>query len=97
MLSLMIRSLLPFLIAVPLFAQPQPLTFPGQVESDWVAHDFTFHTGEKLPELRMHYVTIGTPTRDADGHVNNAVIILHGTGGTGRAFLSAGFAGELFR
>ena len=46
MLSLMTRSLLPFLIAVPLLAQPQPVTFPGQVESDWVAHDFTFHTGE---------------------------------------------------
>ena len=80
------------------FAQPpQSLTFPDQVESDFVTKDFTFHTGEKLPELRIHYIAIGKPTRDASGHVNNAVIVMHGTGGTGRAFLSQQFAGELFR
>jgi homoserine O-acetyltransferase/O-succinyltransferase len=77
--------------------QPAPLTFPHQTEADWVAQDFTFHSGEKLPELRMHYITVGAPTRDASGHVNNAVIVMHGTGGSGRAFLSAGFGGELFR
>jgi homoserine O-acetyltransferase/O-succinyltransferase len=71
-------------------------TLPNQVESDWTAHDFTFHTGEKLADLRLHYTTIGTPTRDAAGHVNNAVIVLHGTGGTGRPFLGAGFGGVLF-
>jgi len=62
-----------------------------------VAHDFQFKSGEKLAELRLHYTTLGTPTRNAAGHVNNAVIVMHGTGGTGRAFLSAGFGGQLFK
>ena len=61
-----------------------------------VTHDFIFKSGEKLAELRMHYITLGTPARDAAGHVRNAVIIMHGTGGSGRAFLGAGFGGELF-
>lgn len=68
----------------------------GQVEGDWVAKDFQFHAGETVPELRLHYTTVGKPTRGADGHVNNAVIVMHGTGGSGRAFLGAGFGGELF-
>jgi homoserine O-acetyltransferase len=76
---------------------PAPLVFPHQTEADWVAHDFTFQSGEKLAGLRLHYITLGTPARDAAGHVNNAVIVMHGTGGSGRAFLSPGFAGELFR
>ncbi len=67
-----------------------------QTEGDWVARDFTFESGEHLAELRLHYITIGTPARDAAGHVTNAVLIMHGTGGTGSAFLGAGFGGELF-
>ncbi|HWE53196.1 MAG TPA: alpha/beta fold hydrolase [Bryobacteraceae bacterium] len=67
-----------------------------QTQGDWVARDFAFKSGERLPELRLHYITIGTPARDAAGHVTNAVLIMHGTGGTGAAFLGAGFAGELF-
>jgi homoserine O-acetyltransferase/O-succinyltransferase len=63
---------------------------------DFVARDFTFHDGAKLPELRLHYLTLGQPRRDAAGHVRNAVLIMHGTGGTGRPFLGAGFGGELF-
>ena len=94
----MVRTLILISMAAACGAQqPAPLSFPNQTEGDWVAHDFTFHTGEKLAELRIHYIAIGKPARDAAGHVNNAVIIMHGTGGTGRAFLSAGFAGELFR
>ena len=71
-------------------------SYPNQVEADFVTHDFTFHTGEKMADLRIHYTTVGTPTRDAAGHVNNAVIVMHGTGGTGRPFLGAGFGGVLF-
>ncbi len=94
----MVRSSLLLVVAGICFSQqPAALNFPNQVESDFTAHDFAFHTGEKLAELRIHYTTLGKPTRDAAGHVNNAVIVMHGTGGTGRAFLSAGFAGELFR
>jgi homoserine O-acetyltransferase len=65
-------------------------------EGDYVVHDFPFKSGDKMPDLRLHYTTLGTPTRNAAGHVNNAVIIMHGTGGSGRSFLSAGFAGVLF-
>lgn len=66
------------------------------VEGDWVARDFTFKSGEKLAELRLHYTTFGAPARDAAGHVRNAVLIMHGTGGSGRGFLSETFAGVLF-
>src|SRR5712692_4131540 len=69
---------------------------PVAVEGDFVARDFRFGTGETLPEVKLHYRTIGTPRRDASGTVRNAVLILHGTGGTGAAFLSRTFGGELF-
>jgi homoserine O-acetyltransferase len=76
-------------------ALAQQTTLPNK-EGDYIAHDFTFHTGEKMAELRLHYTTLGQPARDASGHVRNAVIIMHGTGGSGRPFLGAGFGGELF-
>ncbi len=65
-------------------------------QGDFVVRNFRFTTGETLPELRLHYTTLGTPRRDAQGTVRNAVMILHGTGGSGRGFLSPGYAGELF-
>jgi homoserine O-acetyltransferase len=58
--------------------------------------DFRFKTGEILPELRIHYTTLGTPRRDKAGHVTNAVMILHGTGGDGHQFYRAQFADVLF-
>jgi homoserine O-acetyltransferase/O-succinyltransferase len=70
--------------------------FPPAVEADFVAPNFTFGTGETLPSLTLHYRTIGTPQKDPSGIVRNAVMILHGTGGTGAAFLSQTFGGELF-
>jgi homoserine O-acetyltransferase/O-succinyltransferase len=70
--------------------------FPAPVDGDFVARDFRFVSGETLPALNLHYRTIGTPQRDASGAVRNAVMILHGTGGTGAAFLSQTFGGELF-
>jgi homoserine O-acetyltransferase len=70
--------------------------FPPPVEGDWIAKNFIFTTGETLPELRLHYTTLGTPRRDAEGVVRNAVIIMHGTGGSGRSFLSETFGGQLF-
>ena len=74
----------------------QAAPFPAAVEGDFVVRDFRFGTGETLPSLNLHYRTIGTPQRDASGVVRNAVMILHGTGGTGGAFLSQTFGGELF-
>jgi homoserine O-acetyltransferase len=68
---------------------------PQPVAGDFVIPGFHFTTGETLPELKLHYVTLGAPRRE-NGRVVNAVLILHGTGGTGRAFLSQNFAGVLF-
>jgi len=63
--------------------------FPTPVERDWVARDFRMHTGEVVPELRLHVTTIGAPTGEP-------VLILHGTAGSGTGMLSKDFAGELF-
>ena len=65
-------------------------------EGDFVLRDFHFTSGETLAELRMHYTTLGTPQRDAQGRVTNAVMILHGTGGDGHQFLRPQFADVLF-
>ncbi|OHD09703.1 alpha/beta fold hydrolase [Sphingopyxis sp. RIFCSPHIGHO2_12_FULL_65_19] len=75
----------------PAHAQPT-----NAVEGDAILKDFAFATGEKLPELKIHYTTLGTPRRDASGEIANAVMILHGTGGTGKQFFQPQFAGELF-
>ena len=69
---------------------------PATTEGDFVVKNFQFRSGESLPELRLHYTTLGKPARDAQRRVGNAVLILHGTGGTGQQFLSPIFAGELF-
>jgi homoserine O-acetyltransferase/O-succinyltransferase len=65
-------------------------------QGDYRLADFTFRSGETLSELTLHYTTLGTPRRDQRGVVRNAVLILHGTGGSGRGFLSNSYAGELF-
>ncbi len=70
--------------------------YPPPIEGDYVAKNFHFASGEVLPELKLHYRTLGTPQRDAQGQVLNAVLILHGTGGTGGQFIRPEFAGELF-
>jgi homoserine O-acetyltransferase len=69
---------------------------PEPTAGDFVLRDFRFASGETLPELRVHYRTLGSPQRGADGVVNNAVLILHGTTGSGANFLRPEFAGELF-
>ena len=69
---------------------------PAVEQGDYVAHDFHFGSGESLAEMKLHYRTLGAPHRDAQGHVDNAVLILHGTGGTGAQFLAPYFAGVLF-
>ena len=69
---------------------------PAPVEGDFVIRDFRFASGETLPELRLHYRTYGTPRRDAQGVVRNAVLIIHGTGGSGASLTGRSFAGELF-
>ena len=72
-----------------------PVPRARAAESDFVIHDFTFGSGEKLPELRLHVLTLGRLVTRPDGHTN-AVLILHGTGGSGRQFLAPQFAGVLY-
>ena len=78
-------------VAVLLLAPcPAPAAgYPAASEADWTIQDFRFATGEVLPELRVHYATLGNPA-------GKPVLILHGTGGSGTGMLSPGFAGELF-
>ena len=78
------------------WAQQEPSRYPQQFEGDWTVPDFTFQSGEKLAQLRLHYITLGSPEHDGSGHVRNAVLMLHGTGGTSRSFLAAELGGELF-
>ena len=63
--------------------------YPAPQEGDWVVRDFRFHTGEVLPELRLHYTTVGAPSGEP-------VLLLHGTVGSGQSLLTPAFAGELF-
>ena len=71
--------------------------YPAPAQGDFILKDFHFASGEQMAELRIHYRTLGQPQRDAQGVVRNAVLITHGTGGTGAQFLRPEFAGELFR
>lgn len=84
---------LALLSAIP---TPAKAEIAAPVEADAVFTNFTFANGERLPEVKIHYTTLGTPARDAKGNVTNAVMILHGTGGTGHQFFQPQFAGELF-
>ena len=70
--------------------------YPAPVEGDFVLRDFKFSNGQSLPELKIHYRTLGAPKKDAKGIVRNAVLIGHGTGGSGAQFIRPEFAGELF-
>ncbi|HEY0191104.1 MAG TPA: alpha/beta fold hydrolase [Kofleriaceae bacterium] len=66
------------------------------VSGDFAIKDFAFASGEKLPELRIHYMTLGTLKRDAAGHATNAVLVMHGTMGSGQQFARKQFADTLF-
>jgi homoserine O-acetyltransferase len=83
-------------VTVALVLSADSPSFPAQKEGDFVAKDFAFQRGERLAEVRLHYTTLGTPQRDAAGHVTNAVLLLHGTTGTGKNFLGPTLGGELF-
>jgi homoserine O-acetyltransferase len=78
-------------------AQTAPTVALSPHEGNYVVHNFRFRSGETLPELRLHYTTLGQPRVDGRGRVLNAVMILHGTGGDGHQFLRPQFADVLFR
>lgn len=84
------------LIAAPMALSTAPLSSPAQAaeppvprEGDWRVRDFRFHDGSVLPELQIHYTTLGSPA-------NPGVLVLHGTLGSGKGLLTPGFGGELF-
>lgn len=79
--ALLLATILLFFLLPELAAQQK-------TESDFVIRNFPLRNGEMLPELKIHYVTLGVPRRDAAGHVSNAVLLLHGTGGSSGGFLS---------
>jgi homoserine O-acetyltransferase len=84
----MLRTLLAVVLALAA-VQVAAQEYPTRKEGSWTARDFRFHTGEVLPEVRFHYTTLGDPK-------NDAVLVLHGTTGTGAGMLNPGFGGELF-
>jgi homoserine O-acetyltransferase len=86
--------LLLVLLAGPAWAQTDYAS--RLTEGDVTLRNFRFGSGERLPELRIHYATLGTPHRNARGEIDNAVMVLHGTGGSGRQFLQPQFADELY-
>ncbi len=88
------RALIGAMAALATFASGTAA--PEPTAHDYVIRDFRFRTGERLPELKIRYYTLGSPRVDAAGKVTNAVLILHGTGGSGRQFLSPQFADVLF-
>jgi homoserine O-acetyltransferase len=71
--------------------------WPGQTDGDVTLNNYTLASGDTFPTLKLHYTTIGTPHRDAQGHVTNAVLLLHGTGGTGKEYLQPDLADHLFK
>ena len=84
------RLHLPFILAAALIALgARAADYPKPEEGSWVVRDFRFHTGEVLPELRLHYTTVGARSGEP-------VLVLHGTNGSGAGFLTPAFAGELF-
>src|SRR5438445_4598309 len=83
--SRMLGALAFFIIALAATAAD----YPAPREGEWIAREFRFHTGEVLPELRLHYTTVGNASGEP-------VVVLHGTTGSAASMLTAGFAGELF-
>jgi homoserine O-acetyltransferase len=87
--KIMLLCRLQIVAAASLIAAVSAAEFPTPKEGDWIARDFRFHTGDVMPELRLHYTTIGDPSGEP-------VLVLHGTTGSGAAMLTPAFAGELF-
>jgi homoserine O-acetyltransferase/O-succinyltransferase len=76
-------------ILLSISASAMAADYPAPKQGDWIARDFKFHTGEVMPELRLHYTTVGEPS-------GQPVLVLHGTGGSGASMLTPSFADELF-
>src|SRR5436305_11996428 len=85
-----------FLLSILAASFASPADYPAPTEGDYAVRDFKFASGEILPELRLHYRTLGKLEKDAEGKTTNAILIMHGTTGNGAKFIRPEFAGELF-
>src|SRR5881396_3575670 len=85
-----------FLLSILAASFASPADYPAPTEGDYTIRDFKFASGEILPELRLHYRTLGKLEKNAQGKTTNAILIMHGTTGSGAQFIRSEFAGELF-
>ncbi|HWY39612.1 MAG TPA: alpha/beta fold hydrolase [Chthoniobacterales bacterium] len=90
------RTLVVFFVCLAGTSAGWAADYPLPAEGDYTIHNFKFTSGEMLPELKIHYRTLGKVDKDANGNVTNAVLIMHGTTGSGAQFIRPEFAGELF-
>lgn len=95
-MNILMRAVAAFVFVFTLLALSQEAPKYAPKEGDYLAHDFKFRSGEQMAELRLHYRTLGNPARDASGRITNAVLLLHGTGGSGQQFLAPQFADVLY-
>src|SRR5215468_7386991 len=89
-------ALVSLMLPWPGTAQSLPAFKPEPSEGDYLIKNFRFRSGETLPEVRLHYRTLGTPRRDRDGRIVNAALLLHGTTSSGKTYLLPGMASALF-
>src|ERR1051325_2936020 len=94
-MNLMIRTFI-ILLLVAVSSIASAADYPTPTEGDFTIRDFKFQSGETSPDLRIHYRTLGKPEKDPQGKTTNAVLIMHGTTGSGAQFIRPEFAGELF-
>jgi homoserine O-acetyltransferase/O-succinyltransferase len=90
------RALFALCLSLAASAAVAQTSWPNQQDGDYTIRDFRFGSGETLPELRLHYRTIGTAKRNAAGEIVNGVVLLHGTSGSGNSWLLPSLADELF-
>src|SRR5262245_55558315 len=90
------RALLAVCLSLATSAAVAQTTWPNQKEGDYILKDFRFGSGDTLPELRLHYRTLGTAKRNTAGEIINGVVLLHGTSGSGNSWLLPSLADELF-
>jgi len=93
---MMVRLFMALCLGLSAVSASAQTSWPNQREGDFIIKDFRFASGESLAELRLHYTTLGTPQRNGAGDVTNAVLLLHGTSGTGKTWLLPSLANELF-
>jgi homoserine O-acetyltransferase len=94
--EIMRQLLLATFLCFAVISATRAADYPPPTEGDYTIRDFKFASGQTLPELRIHYRTMGKIDKDAQGHTRNAVLIMHGTTGSGAQFIRPEFAGELF-